>query len=109
MAIASGETAPLIYTAGFSPTLPHALTQAQFPYLTYTVYKFYDYPVVQSHYLAFDAALILVVIVLLLLVSSRIIVARTQRHAEGQGGSGRKRRRAPAPMGGTASQVLPEN
>ena len=31
-----------------------------------------------------DAALILVVMVLLLLVSSRIIVARTQRHAEGR-------------------------
>ncbi|HVA06638.1 MAG TPA: ABC transporter permease subunit, partial [Acidimicrobiales bacterium] len=100
MAIASGETAPLIYTAGFAPTLPHALTHAQFPYLTYTVYRFYDAPSVQSHYLAFDAALILVVMVLLILVSSRIIVARTQRHAEGQGGP-RRRRAAPHLAGST--------
>jgi phosphate transport system permease protein len=83
MAIACGETAPLIYTAGFSNTLPHSLTHAEFPYLTYVVFTFWDQPNVKLHYLAYDAALILTVIVLLLLVASRIIVARTQRHAEG--------------------------
>jgi len=89
LAIACGETAPLIYTAGFSNTLPHSLTQAQFPYLTYVVFRYYDAPETQYHYLAFDAALILVVIVLLLLVSSRVIVARTQRHAESARGTKR--------------------
>ncbi|HEY1651146.1 MAG TPA: phosphate ABC transporter permease PstA [Acidimicrobiales bacterium] len=83
MAIACGETAPLIYTAGFGNTLSHSLTHADFPYLTYVVFTFYDQPNVQLHYLAYDAALILVVIILLLLVLSRILVARTQRHAEG--------------------------
>ena len=83
MAIACGETAPLIYTAGFSNTLPSSFTHAQFPYLTYVVFTFWDQPNVKDHYLAYDAALILVVIVLLLLVASRIVVARTQRHAEG--------------------------
>jgi len=92
LAIACGETAPLIYTAGFAPTLPHSLTHAQFPYLTYVVFQYYNAPEAQYHYLAFDAALILVVIVLLLLVSSRIIVARTQRHSEGARGTGRPRR-----------------
>jgi len=92
LAIACGETAPLIYTAGFAPTLPHSLTHAQFPYLTYVVFAYYNAPETQYHYLAFDAALILVVIVLLLLVSSRIIVARTQRHAESARGTGRTRR-----------------
>ncbi len=92
LAIACGETAPLIYTAGFAPTLPHSLTHAQFPYLTYVVYQYYNAPEAQYHYLAFDAALILVVIVLLLLVSSRIIVARTQRHAEGARRTERMRR-----------------
>jgi phosphate transport system permease protein len=92
LAIACGETAPLIYTAGFAPTLPHALTQAQFPYLTYVVFRYYDAPEANYHYLAFDAALILVVIVLLLLVSSRIIVARTQRHSESARSTGRTRR-----------------
>jgi phosphate transport system permease protein len=83
LAIACGETAPLIYTAGFSNTLPHSLTHAQFPYLTYVVFTFYNDPSVQKNYLSYDAALILVVIVMILLVASRIIVARTQRHAEG--------------------------
>jgi phosphate transport system permease protein len=95
LAIACGETAPLIYTAGFGDAVPHSLTHAQFPYLTYVVFNFYDQPNPQSHYLAYDAALILIVIVLLLLVASRIIVARTQRHAEGSRSAGR-RRRAPA-------------
>ncbi len=82
LAIACGETAPLVYTAGFSNTLPHSLTHAQFPYLTYVVFNFYNDPTTQKHYLSYDAALILVVIVLLLLVSSRVVVARTQRHSE---------------------------
>jgi phosphate transport system permease protein len=83
LAIACGETAPLIYTAGFAPTLPHSLTHAQFPYLTYVVFQYYNAPETNYHYLSYDAALILVVIVLLLLVASRMFVARTQRHAEG--------------------------
>ena len=86
LAIACGETAPLIYTAGFSNTLPHSLTHAQFPYLTYVVFQYYNDPSVQKHYLSYDAALILVVIVLLLLVSSRIVVSRTQRHSESSRG-----------------------
>ena len=95
LAIACGETAPLIYTAGFAPTLPTSLplTHAQFPYLTYVVFTFWDQPNPHYHYLAYDAALILVVIVLLLLVASRIVVARTQRHAEGA----RTRIRSPRP------------
>jgi phosphate transport system permease protein len=82
LAIACGETAPLIYTAGFSNTLPHSLTHAQFPYLTYVVFTFFNDPSTQKHYLSYDAALILVVIVLLLLVASRVVVSRTQRHSE---------------------------
>ena len=92
LAIACGETAPLIYTAGFAPTLPHSLTHAQFPYLTYVVFAYYNAPEANYHYLAFDAALILAVIVLLLLVLSRIIVARTQRHSESARGTRRGRR-----------------
>ena len=102
MAIACGETAPLIYTAGFANTLPHSLTHAQFPYLTYVVFTFYDQPSAQAHYLAYDAALILIVIVLFLLVLSRILVARTQRHAEGAKtgpASPRPPRRGPTAVG----------
>ncbi len=91
LAIAGGETAPLIYTANFANKLPHSVTHASFPYLTYVVFSFYDSSQVSYHYLAYDAALILVVMVLILLVASRIVVSRTQRHAEGA----RTRTRAP--------------
>jgi phosphate transport system permease protein len=87
LAIACGETAPLIYTANFTNALPGTgLIHTQgFAYLTYPVYTFYNQPNVQAHYLAYDAALLLVIIVLLLLVISRVIVARTQRHSESRG------------------------
>jgi phosphate transport system permease protein len=87
LAIACGETAPLIYTAGFTNALPGAslIHSRGFAYLTYPVFNFYDQPQAQAHYLAYDAALILIVIVLVLLVSSRIVVARTQRHSESRG------------------------
>ncbi len=86
LAIASGETAPLIYTAGFSNTVPHSLIHSEgFPYLTYPVFTFYNQPSNEAHYLAYDAALLLVIIVLVLLVAARVIVARTQRHSESRG------------------------
>ena len=87
LAIACGETAPLIYTANFTNAIPGAsLIHSQgFAYLTYPVYTFYNQPKAEAHYLAYDAALLLVIIVLLLLVISRIIVARTQRHSESRG------------------------
>jgi phosphate transport system permease protein len=82
LAISAGETAPLIYTAGFSDHVPTQLTHAQFPYLTYPVFTFFNLPSNESHYLAYDAALLLVVLVLILLISARIVVSRTQRHAD---------------------------
>jgi phosphate transport system permease protein len=87
LAIASGETAPLIYTANFTNAVPGAsLIHSQgFAYLTYPVFTFYNLPGAQAHDLAYDAALLLVLIVLVLLVVSRIIVARTQRHSESRG------------------------
>ena len=58
LAIACGETAPLIYTAGFSNTLPHSLLHAQFPYLTYIdLHLLPTRPRTSAHYLAYDAAL----------------------------------------------------
>ncbi len=83
LAISAGETAPLLYTAGWSVDNPSfSLLHKQVGYLTYPVWEFWDYPSKQAHYLSFDAALLLVVIVLILLVTARLIVARTQRHAE---------------------------
>lgn len=84
IAIAGGETAPLIYTANFSSSVwTGAFIHGHgFSYLTYLVYKFWTYPSSQAHHLSYDAALVLVLMVLVLLVAARIIVARTQRHAE---------------------------
>ena len=86
LAIAGGETAPLIYTAGAFADSPVSvsLTHHPVPYLTFLVYGFYTLPESAAHYLAYDAALVLVVLVLVLLVSARLIVNRTQRYAEGR-------------------------
>jgi phosphate transport system permease protein len=86
LAIAVGETAPLIYTAGFATKWTGAFIHGHgFPYLTYVVWEFWDYPSKQANALSYDAGLILVVIVLLLLVAARLVIARTQRHAEARG------------------------
>ena len=86
LAIAGGETAPLIYTAGAFADSPVSvsLTHHPVPYLTYLVYGFYTLPSNASHYLAYDAGLVLVVLILMLLVAARIIVNRTQHYAEGR-------------------------
>ncbi len=87
LAIAGGETAPLLFTAEFSSTVwTGAFIHAHgFGYLTYIVYQFWSYPSPHANYLSYDAGLILIVMVLLLLVAARLIVARTQRHAESHG------------------------
>ncbi len=84
IAIAMGETAPLLYTAGFNSGLPAApwhLTHSPVGYLTYVVFTFYDEPYNSAHQLANEAALLLVALVVILILVSRIIVAVTQRYA----------------------------
>lgn len=83
LAVAGGETAPLLYTAGASNSLPAwSLLHHPISYLTYYVWTDYNQPSAQAHVVSYDAALILVVLVLTLLVVSRLVVARTQRHSE---------------------------
>ncbi len=95
LAISVGETAPLLYTAGFTNTMPSLHpTHSPVPYLTYAVWTFFDEPTGNSVQLAHDAALLLVVVVLGLILLSRLIVRLTQRHAPGQQtGSGRRQKR----------------
>ncbi len=83
LAIAGGETAPLLYTAGASNTLP-SIAPLHHPvaYLTYYVWTDWNQPMASAHVVSYDASLILIVMVLTLLVVSRVIVARTQRHSE---------------------------
>ncbi|MDA8303486.1 MAG: phosphate ABC transporter permease PstA [Actinomycetota bacterium] len=83
IAISLGETAPLLYTAGFTDNMPGlSLTHAPVGYLTYAVWTFYNQPSTAFQNLSYDAALVLVVLVLLLIIASRLIVALTQKHTE---------------------------
>lgn len=81
-AISVGETAPLLYTAGYSGNAPTlSLTHSPLGYLTYAVFTFYNQPSNTAHELANSAALMLIVMVLLLIVFARIVVSFTQRHS----------------------------
>lgn len=81
VAIAVGETAPLLYTAGWSDGLPSPhVTHSPVGYLTYPVWTFYNQPFPSAHALAYDAALLLVVIVLGLIALARGLVWALQRH-----------------------------
>jgi phosphate transport system permease protein len=83
IAISLGETAPLLYTAGFTDNMPSlSLTHSPVGYLTYAVWTFYNQPSTSFQNLSYDAALILVVLVFVLIVASRLIVALTQKHTE---------------------------
>lgn len=77
IAIGMGETAPLLYTAGWSslnPTLQ--LTHHQLGYLTYIVWTYIDMPYDESHALAYSAAFVLLVIVLIINIGVRALVSR---------------------------------
>jgi phosphate transport system permease protein len=83
IAISVGETAPLLYTAGWtqaSPTL--ALTHANVGFLTYPVFAFYFSPYPAQVTLAYDAALLLLVFVLLIIILGRVVVAFSRRNTE---------------------------
>ena len=83
LSVAGGETAPLLYTAGATNNLPTwSLLHQPVAYLTYYVWTDYNQPSNAAHVVSNDAALILVVMVLTMLVVARLVVSRTQRHAE---------------------------
>ncbi len=76
IAIAMGETAPLIYTASWSDSLPSlALTHHSVGYLTYVVWTFIQQPYPQAIALAYMAGLILVLLVGAMAVLGRAIRA----------------------------------
>jgi phosphate transport system permease protein len=83
IAISVGETAPLLYTAGWSDSNPGlALTHSAVPFLTYAIFNFWDVGTTSGRILSYDAALILLVFVLLIIVVGRVITALSRRHAE---------------------------
>ncbi len=95
VAIALGETAPLLYTAGWSDSMPTAhLLHAPIGYLPYAVWTFYQEPSAAAHALSHDAAFLLILLIVALIVLSRVVVARSQRYAPGRAQRHRRRRGA---------------
>lgn len=82
LAISVGETAPLLYTLGYSDNYPSAhLMHSSIGYLTYVAYQFWDQASAKDQALSHEAALLLIVLVLLLILIGRLVVHLTQRHA----------------------------
>ncbi|MGI9009239.1 MAG: PstA family ABC transporter permease [Streptosporangiaceae bacterium] len=81
-AITIGETAPLLFTAGWSDQNPTAqLTNNAVGFLTYPIWSFYQYGP-QSRDLSYDSAFLLLVLVLLLIIAGRLVIWRARRNAE---------------------------
>lgn len=77
MALSMGETAPLIYTVGWSNYLWHGhLTHEPIGYLTYVIWSFINEPFESAHQLAFAAALLITFFALVITLSSRLILNR---------------------------------
>jgi phosphate transport system permease protein len=82
VAITVGETAPLLFVAGWSDFNPTgALTHAPIGYLTYPIWSFFQGGAAAVQ-LSYDAGFLLLLFVLLIIVLGRIIVTISRRHAE---------------------------
>jgi phosphate transport system permease protein len=83
LALAVSETAPMLYTAGWSASLPTGkLTGSPVGYLTYPIWTFYNIPSKTAQDLSYDAAFLLIVFLLLLIVAGRLITLFARRHSE---------------------------
>ncbi|WP_297369845.1 phosphate ABC transporter permease PstA [Acidocella sp.] len=79
LAISVGETAPLIYTAGWSDQMwTGRFTQSPLAYLTYVIWTFINQPDEHSHQLAYAAAFLVMLVVLAINVGVRLMVKRTK-------------------------------
>jgi phosphate transport system permease protein len=78
LAISVGETAPLIYTAGWSSYMwTGHLTNEPVGYLTYVIWTFITEPFASAHALAFAAAFFVTVFVLIISVIARVVTFRS--------------------------------
>ncbi len=83
LALAISETAPMLYTAGWSDSLPTGqLTGSPVAYLTYPIWTFYNLPSKSAQDLSYDAAFLLIVFLLLLNIFGRLITWFARRHSE---------------------------
>lgn len=75
LSISVGETAPLLYTAGWSNYLWNGhLFHTPIAYLTYAIWTFINEPLASANALAYAAALLVTSFVLLLSIVSRLIL-----------------------------------
>jgi len=80
IAISTGETAPLLYTANFSQADPTgALFHDPIGYLTYVTYTYVTLPGAQDQALASAAAAFTILLVLILIFGGRAITARQSK------------------------------
>ncbi|WP_414039248.1 phosphate ABC transporter permease PstA [Acidithiobacillus sp. M4-SHS-6] len=80
VALSMGETAPLLYTAGWSNYMwTGNLTKEPIGYLTYVIWTFINEPFAESHMLAFAAAFLITSGVLLLILLGRWYMVRAQK------------------------------
>jgi phosphate transport system permease protein len=83
LALAISETAPMLFTAGWSDSLPTGqLTHSPVGYLTYPIWTFYNLPSKSAQDLSYDAAFLLIVFLLLLITFGRLISWSARRHSE---------------------------
>ena len=77
LSISVGETAPLLYTAGWSNYLWDGhLTGSPIAYLTYAIWAFINEPFPEAHALAYAAAFFVTAFVLIISIISRLIEMR---------------------------------
>jgi len=80
LSVSVGETAPLLYTAGWSNyAWDGRLTGSPIGYLTYVIWAFINEPFASAHALAYAAAFLVTTFVLLISVASRLILIRRRR------------------------------
>jgi len=78
LAISVGETAPLLYTAGWSNYLWNGhLTNEPIGYLTYAIWAFITEPFESAHGLAYAAAFLVTLFVLIINIVSRVVLERS--------------------------------
>ena len=75
LAISVGETAPLLYTAGWSNYMwTGHLTKEPIGYLTYAIWAFITEPFASAHALAYAAAFFVTLFVLIISVIARVVL-----------------------------------
>lgn len=83
LAISVGETAPLIYTAGWSTYMwTGHLTHEPIGYLTYAIWSFITEPFASAHALAFAAAFFVTFFVLVISFIARVVTYRRSGWAQ---------------------------